>query len=388
MSAPQTLRTLSDVEAALDHENDQVRVNVLHAITQQPSGAASLHEDGRDVRDAILERLDAQSQSSVRLLGLLALAALGEDARTTRCMLDAAGATLTTQEGMIALSYLAQHAPEQARPFAERALFQPNLDLVRLAASMIEHDTALDVRARIRIRCVSPRPLPPLDVNEALEAILAEMDGPLQAGAFELVLSHHRELLPAIAARRDDVDSSTRAWLARHASHVPPEARGALLTAGLEDDAAEVRRATLDAALHLGLDDSGLDPARIRSFLGGNSAEWARALRLLGDPAEAIATCTRPDVPLDVRLAALHTLARHPNQIDRAILEGFLDDAEWRIRAAAAELVAHRDDVDAWFTLERWETASDRARLALSRAAMDANRDALLEPILAKRFAA
>ena len=388
MSAPQTLRTLSDVEAALDHENDQVRVNVLHAITQQPSGAASLREDGRDVRDVILERLDAQSQSSVRLLGLLALTALGEDARTTRCMLDAASATLTTQEGMIALSYLAQHAPEQARPFAEQALFQPNLDLVRLAASMIEHDTTLNVRARIRIRCVSPAPLPPLDVNEALEAILAEMNGPLQAGAFELVLNHHRELLPAIAARRDDVDSSTRAWLARHASHVPPEARSALLTAGLEDDAVEVRHATLDAALHLGLEDSGLDPTRVRSFLEGDPAEWARALRLLGGPSEAIATCARLDAPLDVRLAALHTLARHPNQIDRAILEGFLGDADWRIRAAAAELVAHRDDVDAWFTLERWETASDRARLALSRAAMDENRDALLEPNLAKRFAA
>ena len=390
MSAARTLRTLADLEAALDDGNDQVRANVLHAIQQDPAGADALREDGRDVRDVLLARIDTQAHAPLRLLALLALGGLGPDARTTERMLRSASLTVTTQEGMIALAYLAEHAPDRARPFAEAALFADNPDLVRLAASMIAHDTSLDVRARLRIRCVLPGPLDVTWEPAHVAALATELQGPFQAGARDLLLAHLPDAWRPLRAAWSRLDADTRAWWLDHVNATPDlDVQRDVVTDGLHDDDPDVVHAALAACARVGLDALGVDDGLVRPHTGSSDGRRrALAVRALGAWDVAWAAATDADAPTEVRVAGWREVARAADRADVGPLRAALDDPAWQVRAAAGDVVARRRDLDAWLHPDAWDASGEAGRLALARAALDAGRDALLEPVFARGFAA
>lgn len=390
MTAPRTLRTLVDVEAALDDADDRVRVNLLHAIQRDPAGADALRDGTRDVRDVLLERIDAFPHASMRLLSLLALGGLGPDARTTDRMLRSAALSVTTQEGMIALAYLAEHAPERARPFAEAALFADNPDLVRLAAGMIAHDATLAFAARLRIRCVLPAPLETAWSEDHVSALADELQGPFQAGARDLVLAYHPEAWRPLRAAWGRLDADTRTWWLDHASDVPdPDVRHDVVVAGVRDDDPAVVAAALGACARLGRQALGVDGALVRPHLASTDPRRrALAIRALGSWDEAWAAATEGGAPTPVRVAGWREVARDPDRADPGALRAALDDPAWQIRAAASEVVARRSDLADWLHPDAWDATGDAGRLALSRAALDAGHDAWLEPVLARGFAA
>ena len=379
MSQAETITGLPDIERALDAPDDRTRIAVLQLIAQHPDAARTLKHAGRDVIDVLIGFAEREAPSGPRTTALASLAALGRDPRTVERMAREVGEAQGAYEHMIGLGYLAQFAPNRARPFARKLLFGPTRDGARLAARMLGNSRDLDVRERVRLHAIEPQPAPFAWQGETLDRLIEELAGDFHAGARELVGAHHPELIPALGERWRQLDDATRAWLIDAADrHPDPTAVKPLLTRALADIDGDVMHRALRLLARRGIARFDLDPSLLRPFLGGEATAWAYAVRAGATEAEALALLTEPErVPDAVVIAAL---ARSRDLPD-ATLVTLLEHRAWQVRSAAAEALARRDDLLAWIDAH-WATLSEAGRIATARAALDASADVHLEEVL------
>lgn len=387
MSEPQPIERLSDLERALDHGDDRVRLQVVQLIAQHPQQALALATAERDVIDALDERIEREPPSGVRVAMLLALTSIGADERITKRMVREAQRSHSTYEQMLSLGYLAQHDAANARPFARRLLFSGKRDQVRIAAKLLGADRDLTPRERVRVHALEREPLARAWRGAHLEALIDELAGDFHLAARALILEHHPDAFAPLVERWNELDHDTRAWLVDEA-------------AGLSDGATAetiVRQALLSADVALlerGVQAVGRSPtlaAGIERTLVLAGLERAphllpSVLRAYPDAFDLEDVAIDSDRSTDVRVSALRVLASlRPDQVTDVTLRACLEDGDWRVRSAAAELLAHRSDLPAWLA-GGWPEMSEAARVALARAALEQHHERLLEPQLAGAF--
>lgn len=387
MSDSSQIERLADLERALDHPDHEARLQVLQLIAKYPQRALALRQGKRDVIDALDDRLDRESQHSVRIGMLTALASLGSDPRIIERMLREAQTSHRAMEHMLSLSYLAQHDSDRARPYVRRLLFSQHHDQVRIATKLLGEERDFTPAERVRLLVVEPMRSTRQWNEPHLAALWKEFEGHFMAGAWELIEIHHPELIEPLSGRWSLLGTATQRWLVEHADRFPPSRHlGTLLSEALDHaDSALVSRA-LNQIARLHPHVLGIDPARVRPFLSGSLTDRIAALNAIGTLDDAL-TILAEEHHAQLLAAALHRVARlepdrlHPDECLR-----WLDHEAWRVRAGAAYLLAHRRDLPDWLD-NRWGELSDRARVAVARAALDQNRDHELELRLAGAWA-
>jgi hypothetical protein len=381
------IERLADLERALDHPDHQARLQVLQLITQHPQAALALRQGTRDVIDALDERLDREPQHSVRVGMLTALAALGGDPRIIDRMVHEAQTSHGAMEHMLSLSYLAQHDSVRARPFVRRLLFSKHRDQVRLATKLLDEERDFTPSERVRLLVVEPARSNRQWNELHLAALWRELEGDFMAGAWELIETHHPELIEPLARHWPQLSDASRQRLVEQADRFPPSRHlGVVLEQALASGNPALVSLALSQIARFGADTLSLDPEQLRSYLRGSIPERIAALRAAGTLDDALAILAEEHHD-QLLAAALHLVARQaPDRLLAEELLPWLDHAAWRVRAAAAFLLAHRQDLSLWLDA-RWSALSDRARVAVARAALDQNRDQDLEARLAGAWA-
>jgi hypothetical protein len=381
------IERLADLERALDHPDHQARLQVLQLIAQHPQAALALRQGPRDVIDALDERLDREPQYAVRVAMLTAVAALGADPRIIERMVREAQTSHGAMEHMLSLSYLAQHDSVRARPFVRRLLFSKHRDQIRVATKLLGEERDFTPTERVRILVVEPARSTRQWNEPHLAALWKELDGEFMAGAWELIEVHHPELIEPLALRWPQLSDTTQRWLVDHADRFPPSRHvGAVLGQALEGSNPALVGPALSQIARLGAPSLGIDPERVRPFLQGSVPEQIAALHAVGTLDDALALLAEGHHEQLLAAALQHVARSGPDRLLADELLPWLDHAAWRVRAAAAFLLAHRHDLPEWLDA-RWATLSERARVAVARAALDQNRDQALEARLAGAWA-
>ena len=383
MSDSQRIERLADLERALDHPDQQARLQVLQLIAQHPQQALRLRQGTRDVVDALDERLEREPQYSARVGMLTAMAALGGDPRIVDRMVREAQTSHAAMEHMLSLSYLAQHDSVRARPFVRRLLFSQQRDQVRVAAKLLGEERDFTPAERVRLLVVEPA-RSTREWNEPhLSALWKELEGEFKAGAWELIEVHHPELIEPLSERWSQLGETTQRWLVDQADRFPiSRALAALLTQALEHPDAALASQALAQIGNLGVHVLGIDPERLRPFLQGATNDRIAALQAIGTVDDAWALLTEEHEPALIASALQRVARMEPDRLHPDECRRYLDHGHWRVRAAAAFLLAHRSDLPDWLG-DRWDSLSERARVAVARAALDQNRDHDLESRLA-----
>lgn len=388
MNEAQSIHRLIDLERALDHPETEVRLQVLQLITNNPQRALAFREPNRDVIDALDERIEREPANAVRVGMLTALVALGGDPRTVARMVREAQMTHGAMEQMLALSYLAQYDAERARPFARRLIFSQNRDQVRISARLLGEEPDFTPAERVRTLVVEPRPSQRQWNPPHVDALLRELQGPFMAGARELIEVHHPELVGTLVERWGDLDPATAAWLVEAADRLPANRDvGALLTTALSGSDTALHDAALEQLVRIDLAAVGLSEGQVRGFLSDpNPTRRLHALSAVGT-VEDILELLETDVDDQLQAAALQRLARlHADLPTADWCQRWVEHPAWRVRSAAAILLARRRDLPTWLS-DRWGGLSESGQVAVARAALEANRDQELEARFAGAWA-
>jgi hypothetical protein len=380
MSDVQTIERLSDLERALDHPEEQVRLQVAKLIANNPEHARALRSGSRDVVDALCERVSRETRSAFRIAMLTALSALGSDPRTVATMTHEAQTAHGTFEHMLSLYYLAEHDAENARPFARRLLFSDHRDQVRIAATLLSDASDITPQERVRMLCVIPTQATHDWSPAHVQALVRELSGAFQAGAQEIVLEHHPELAEKLLPHWESLEVSTQIWLTRHAVLFPNAvAAGNIIRHALKAPVAELRLSALRHLVAHGMDLFGIGPADLRPLMTIDDEHAALVTRLASDFDELVNVASQSGASINLRCAAIATLARqHANAVEPQLLRALLDDPSWKVRSAASDVLAHRSDLGSWVETQ-WDTLSERAQLALARAALEQQSAEVLE---------
>jgi HEAT repeat protein len=380
MSKEQTLEVLSDIERALDHPDDRVRIQVVQLIAQHPERALRLKRPHRDVIDVLVERIEREPPSSVRVAMLTAITALGPDPRSVATMIREAQTSHGTYEHLLSLSFLSQHDPENARPFARRLLFSAQRDQVRIATHLLSEETDITPQERVRMLCVIPMRSSREWTPAHFQALLKELQGEFHSGARELILQHHPGLLADLASAWDSVDAETQRWLCDHASEfIDGTDGGQALIRALASGDRELVLAALRQVSRFGPERFEIGGHLLEPLFEAEDEIAALAIRAGASPEVLRQVALDQSRGPTVRAAAISAMARKDSDgLSPDEVRMLLEDPNWRLRSAAADLLALRSDLLAWLS-EGWGTLSERARLAVARAALEQKQDDALE---------
>jgi hypothetical protein len=381
--APQTIERLVDLERALDHPDDRVRLQVAQLIAKHPEQARGLRSGKRDVVDVLIERIERESRSSFRVAALTALTSLGNDPRTIAVMIREVQTAHGTFEHMLSLYYLAEHDAEHARPFARRLLFSDQRDQVRIATHLLSDEADITPQERIRMLCTVPGRSNRAWTPAHLAALVKELTGPFSAGAQEIVLEHHPELLAPLLEHWGELDLETQTWLTRNAIRFPDSLSAQrLVRHALQAETAELRLTALRHMVAHGTDTFGIAPHELQPLLAYGEEHAALVMRLAATGDELHAVAADGKQTPNLRSAAIAALARSgANEVPAESVRMWLHDPAWKVRSATADLLAHRDDLSDWVSVH-WRELDERAQLAVARAALEQHRDDVLEATL------
>jgi hypothetical protein len=127
------------------------------------------------------------------------------------------------------------------------------------------------------------------------------------------------------------------------------------------------------------MDLFGIGPADLRPLMTIDDEHAALVTRLASDFDELVNVASQSGASINLRCAAIATLARqHANAVEPQLLRALLDDPSWKVRSAASDVLAHRSDLGSWVETQ-WDTLSERAQLALARAALEQQSAEVLE---------
>lgn len=335
MSVTVRIATARQLVEALEQGDLGVIVAVHQTIRKDPHRALAFGQwNGRDVVDVLVAI--AARGDDVLALNAAGTLSVFEEARVLRFFLDAL-AHGTGHQITAAAAYLLAHRHQFSRADVFEALMQnTSLQRVRAACRVLGGGDArdpLDVALRLALLDASAD-LPPLD-DATRPVWRAELQGLVAAEARAGLRSMGRAAFDWLSSFRDHLSESTVTWLllwgaqcwptdcvdrVREAFANPARAAVGLQCVEIAPVLCEVLHDDLSGVLRS--DDRHL---RLRAVRAGARMDWSHALANEPD-AEMRAACLLrwgTDAPLSVLLEALR-------------------DDDWRLRAAASEVLVAR----------------------------------------------
>lgn len=239
-----------------------------------------------------------------------------------------------------------------------------------VAARLLSADESLSPARRLRVALLSDRdaPLPALDA-ETVEAWTAELNGDLADRAQALVGGQGDALL-RLWQNWESLSDPARVWLLECTAAAHADTARAAVPALLDGSlSAEVACALLHCAMVVGVDLDAMRPERVMELLEHrDSRVRAAAIEAgLGDSQLVVTCMSDPAQEWHVRVACVRRWMRaHPEGALEPLL-GLLADADWRIRAAAAEALVSLGDAAADRVLPMVTSGPEAQRMAAAR---------------------
>ena len=410
------LRTARALFEALAGAAAPTRLSALQAVRLSPATAISFGlYDGRDVIDVLLQQaqrwrgtiewfswigaLAAFRDVRVVRLFVSLLSAKSADARrqTGEKLLAPSGGALDTAPVLRELPQSTEDHGDLLFALAEYLRKEPAEGLRRqLAPALMQNECASRARAvayllagscggcageRLRIQLLEGNgeiPLAPFSEEPA--AWLAELDGLFQSEARDVLRAQGLATLAALAAHWEELSTSNGAWLLEWAADDDPALATDLMRKALSAGSRELAGAALAAASKLPKTPADLSVFAV-PFLSDGSELVRRAAVLCCCDLDFGAFFETESSVL-VKQACLAKLAKTRGPAAIPELLGYLRNADWRIRAAAAEALVFLGSAAVRASIELVPLAGEPVRAAVARMVASCADEDLLEAYL------
>ncbi len=342
MTEPVEIRvnTAAGLFAALAAPDPMARCAALTAVLRDPGLALRYgRHDGRDVVDALLERLEEAAGDIELRLAVAALAAY-DDPRVVERMREVFARPYDEDVLTLAARRLTALEPADRHACFAPWLMQDRWPVqARLAADALRDSPHLRLEERVRLASVAPSLVadpPPVDAASR-RAWVRELNGECAQGA-RAQIKRLGEPAWRTLLEGPGLTAETHAWLLAWGATDFPDAVLAPLQAALGHPDADLAREALRLVSRLGPERAAaLREAVVPFARASDPAVRLDALRA-GATVQTWRVVARQDLDPRARVAAVRWMAREDGaQAAEALARCLAEDADWRVRAAAAD---------------------------------------------------
>lgn len=382
---PVRVRSARELFRKLSAADDPARFSVLDAVRLSPEAALSFGIfEGRDVIDVLLQNADQVHGHMEWFRWIGALAAF----RAPRVVRLFISLLLSEKEGELlfaAAQYLRSEPVESIHAEVASALMQNESAVrARAAADVIASSLCLSVSERLRIGLLQETGPELPGFLTAPAEWLAELNGPFRSEAYFHLERQGQDAIRALAEHWDQLSEGNREWLIEWSSEQSPSLSAQLVRRTLRHSVSDrLSLAALQAATLLGPVADDLDDL-IRPYLShpnetmrcaaakgvSSGVDW-RAVFQNESSLRVKGICLRR-MPETDGLRAIPDLLHH------------LQNADWRIRAAAADGLATLGAPGAREAIALLPEADDTVRAAIARVLLQFGDEDMLDECLQK----
>lgn len=371
------LATAQDFLAALRAPDMGLRLATLSAIYQNPESALAFGAvDGRDLIDELIDILAAEQPSLVRLTAVAALFSLNDQrAFEHACRMFQ---TETDLEVMLMIGHRIgsetnQVVLEYFLPFLNDT---SDRNHQRIAARMLAGRDGLSPYERLQVALLAGESgaQPPRLASDTLQIWLDALQGAFCDDARGFLRVFGEEPFCLLKENWNRLDPAAKAWLLSWGGASFPEQSVDLIITALSEGDRDVQRAAFKSILEYE-NSEVFQTVLDKIVLDGLDTSWTAAAILAGVPVINHQCRIFNEKDPDVRIALIYSLARKHTAAGNLVK--LLEDEDWRIRAAATDVLVSMGDesIDAVSTVLSHEnvalrTAASQVLIRLGRADM------------------
>lgn len=368
------LATAQDFLAALRAPDMGLRLATLSAIYQNPESALAFGAvDGRDLIDELIDILAVEQPSLVRSTAAAALVSLNDPRSFEQAcrmfhteadleVLLMIGHRIARETNQVVLEYFLPFLADTS-----------DCNQQRIAARMLAGRDGLKQHEQLQVALLAGEcgAQPPQLAPDTLQIWLDELKGAFQAEARGFLNAWGEEPFCLLKENWNSLDPATKAWLLSWGGASFPEQSVDLIITALSEGDRDVQRAAFKSILEY--ENSEVFQAMLDKItLDGQDTSWTVAAVLAGVPVINHQYLIFNEKDPDVRIALVYGLARKHTAVGNLVK--LLDDENWRIRAAATDVLVSMGDesIDAVTTVLSHEnvalrTAASQVLIRLGR---------------------